>query len=312
MDKRDIGDLHGKAGYLQKRVPKNPKYADVQATVKTGTHMNHVEVVSDQKISKRKGELFRRIKPATLMNFLKQETNGESIYNLVDKDKENVSAYGDHDDSESVYSHFTSQTGYTEASKISSVTAATDNIVLGDISEFLLLDLRDAEDYELYHIKESINYPAPNLGRDKMIPELYKFKNSPGKLIVVYHLDERSGIPHANSMAQKGYENVYLLNGGVEAFLEAFPEAVEGKKVPAPLKQEKKSKVVYKRSLHVGDPVEGGVSIPSKNYEDQKSTKTSGLTSSNKLNQSKVQGQTQSSLKTVGRQTSNPKTTTKI
>jgi len=115
-----------------------------------------------------------------------------------------------------------------------------------------LLDLRDAEDYELYHIKEcktdinnfishifliAINYPAPNLGRDKMIPELYKFKNSPGKLIVVYHLDERSGIPHANSMAQKGYENVYLLNGGVEAFLEAFPEAVEGKKVPAPLKQ---------------------------------------------------------------------------
>lgn len=69
---------------------------------------------------------------------------------------------------------------------------------------------------------------------------------------------------------------------------------------------------MYKRSLHVGDPVEGGVSIPSKNYEDQKSTKTSGLTSSNKLNQSKVQGQTQSSLKTVGRQTSNPKTTTKI
>ncbi len=72
---------------------------------------------------------------------------------------------------------------------------------------------------------------------------------------------------------------------------------------------------MYKRSLHVGDPVQGGVAIPSKNYEDQKSmksTKTSGLTSSNKLNQSKVQGQTQSSLKTVGRQTSNPKVTSKI
>jgi len=303
MNKRDIGDVHGKAGYLQKKVPQNPKFADVKATVKTGTHMNHIEVVSDQKISKRKGELFRRIKPATLMSFLKQESNGESIYNLADKDKENASAYGDHDDSESVYSHFTSQTGYTEASQITSITAATDNIVLGDVSEFLLLDLRDVEDYELYHIKESINYPAPNLGRDKIIPELYKFKNKDGKLIVVYHLDERSGIPHANSMSQKGYENVYLLNGGIEAFLEAFPEAVEGKKVPAPMKQEKKAQVVYKRSLHVGDPVDGGVSIPSKNFEDQKSmksTKTTGLASSNKLNQSKVQGQTQTSMKTVG------------
>jgi len=28
-------------------------------------------------------------------------------------------------------------------------------------------------------------------------------------------LDERNGIPHANTMAQKGYENVYLLTGGV-------------------------------------------------------------------------------------------------
>jgi len=185
------------------------------------------------------------------------------------------------------------------------------------VSEFLLLDLRDVEDFELYHIKESISYPAPNLGRDKIIPELYKFKNKDGKLIVVYHLDERSGIPYANSMAQKGYENVYLLNGGIEAFLEAFPEAVEGKKVPAPVKQEKKNKVVYKRSLHVGDPVDGGVTIPSKNFEDQKSTKTTGLASSNKLNQSKVQGQTQTTLKstkpigtfgTVPRLASNPKT----
>jgi len=96
---------------------------------------------------------------------------------------------------------------------------------------------------------------------------------------------------------------------------------LKAKKVPAPVKQvEKKNKVVYKRSLHVGDPVEGEVSIPSKNFEDQKSmksTKTTGLTSSNKLNQSKVQGQTQTTLKstkpigtfgTAGRQCSNPKT----
>jgi len=161
---------------------------------------------------------------------------------------------------------------------------------LGDNSEFLLLDLREPEDYELFHIKEAINYPAPNLGRDKIIPELFKFKNKEGKLIIVYHLDERNGIPHANLMAQKGYDNVYLLTGGIEDFLEQHPQYVEGKKVPAPLNKDKKSKVMYKRSRHVGSPDDGHVMIPTKNLEDERKstisnlTKTSQMTSSTRVN----------------------------
>ncbi len=38
-------------------------------------------------------------------------------------------------------------------------------------------------------------------------------------------------------MAQKNYENVYLLTGGIESFLEDLTQYLEGKKVPAPLKQ---------------------------------------------------------------------------
>ena len=56
---------------------------------------------------------------------------------------------------------------------------------------FLLLDLRDPEDYALWRIKEAINYPSANIGRDKFIPELYRFKNQPEKLIIVYHESER-------------------------------------------------------------------------------------------------------------------------
>jgi centrosomal protein CEP41 len=46
-----------------------------------------------------------------------------------------------------------------------------------DQTAFLLLDLRDPEDFDLYHIKESINFPAPSLSRDKLIPPLYRFVN---------------------------------------------------------------------------------------------------------------------------------------
>lgn len=58
---------------------------------------------------------------------------------------------------------------------------------------FLLLDLREPEEYQLWHIKESINFPAANIARDKSIPQLYRFKNQPDKLIICYMNDERQG-----------------------------------------------------------------------------------------------------------------------
>jgi len=60
-------------------------------------------------------------------------------------------------------------------------------------TNFLLLDLREPEDYNLWRIKEAINFPAPNIGRDKILPEMYRFKNQADKLIIVYMNDERNG-----------------------------------------------------------------------------------------------------------------------
>jgi len=296
VDKRPIGVISGKSDYLEKKVPKNPKYSHVTSNLNTGTHANHVEVISDQNIAKRKGELFRRIKPATLAGLLKEEKNTESIYSLVDQSNpgESVSAYGDlPSDNQSVYSAYTSKTGYTEASKMSSITSATQQLLLSDTSEFLLLDLREPEDFELFHIKEAISYPAPNLGRDKIIPELFKFKNKEGKLIIIYHNDERNGVSFGNLMAQKNYENVYLLTGGIEAFLENFAHFVEGKKVPAPIKQEKKKQVVYKRT----NPEANDFRIPSQHIEDNKSvisnvTRTSGMTGISKVTSKTTQTKT--------------------
>ena len=76
---------------------------------------------------------------------------------------------------------------------VSAVTYATEMLGLTDQTSFLLLDLRDAEDYDFWRIKESINFPAQNIMRDKMIPELYRFKNKNDKLIIIYMNDERKG-----------------------------------------------------------------------------------------------------------------------
>jgi rhodanese-related sulfurtransferase len=85
---------------------------------------------------------------------------------------------------------------------------------------FLLLDLREPDEYANWHIKESINFPAANIARDRTIPELYRFRNQEDKLIVTYMNDERAGVQYAQLLNEKGYENTFLLSGGIEAFLE--------------------------------------------------------------------------------------------
>lgn len=103
-----------------------------------------------------------------------------------------------------------------------------------DQTSFLLLDLRDPEEYEFWRIKEAICFPAQNISRDKVIPELYRFKNKPDKLIIIYMGDERKGSAAANQFVEKGYDNIFLLSGGIEQFNEEFHHLVEGRDVPKP------------------------------------------------------------------------------
>jgi centrosomal protein CEP41 len=95
-------------------------------------------------------------------------------------------------------------------------------------TKFILLDLRDEDDYKKWHIKEAINFPAPNIARDKVFGSLLRFKNKPDKIIVVYMEDERMGTHYSKILHEKGFDNVYLLSGGLEKFLESNRDLVEG------------------------------------------------------------------------------------
>jgi len=79
---------------------------------------------------------------------------------------------------------------------------------------------------------EAINYPAPNIKRDKVFPLLLKFKNAPDKKIIIYNFDERTGVPIAKMFYDKGYDNIYLMSGGIEEFVHTYHDLVEGEKVP--------------------------------------------------------------------------------
>ena len=102
----------------------------------------------------------------------------------------------------------------------------------------MLIDLREPEEYEQYHIKEALNYPGTHIKRDKFIPQLYAYKNKGDKIIVVYHFDEKKGIEYVNQFFEKGFDNIFLLSGGVEAFGQEVAEGLEGPNIPAFAKKE--------------------------------------------------------------------------
>ena len=99
-------------------------------------------------------------------------------------------------------------------------------------SSYLIVDLRDKTEYTAWHIKESYSLPMMMVNQDKTIPEVHRFKNKEGKKIICYVSDERNGIIAAKALVERGYENTYLLTGGIEKFIEDYPSLIIGNNIP--------------------------------------------------------------------------------
>lgn len=94
---------------------------------------------------------------------------------------------------------------------------------------YLVLDVREAHEYQVNHICCAKSSPMTHLRRDLIPTDLNKFRNREGMLVIVYCDDERLSRNYADILTQRGTENVYLLTGGLRAFAGAFPEQVEGR-----------------------------------------------------------------------------------
>lgn len=225
-DKRTIAQKYGDKGGQDRKLKENPKYKQITKVIDTGNTINNKQFMSDQLISKRKSEMFKRVKGSTIIKLIKaaQANQTESIYNLGNEPNPNL---GDEqkDDNKSVASQ---QTAKSNITNVTAVTYATE--MLGNLSEidYLILDLREDCDYERIHIRDALNFPAVNISRDKFTHQMIMMKNKPGKMIIMYHNDERNGIPYANNFFQKGYDNVYFLSGGIEEFSKNYPDYLEG------------------------------------------------------------------------------------
>ena len=173
--------------------------------------MTDIEGKSDHQIAKLRNENFYRMSPKQLVALLQQSSAPQ---NMAGQEESKESIFNMGGDNPTIVQIDSAQIGVTSD------------------SSFILLDLRDKSDYSDWHIREAYSFPLTLLNQDKTIPEAHRFKNKEGKRIVIYTNDERNGIAAARTMADRGYENTYLLSGGIEKFIEDYASLVEGNNIP--------------------------------------------------------------------------------
>mmetsp|Transcript_202 Transcript_202/g.448 ORF Transcript_202/g.448 Transcript_202/m.448 type:complete len:258 (+) Transcript_202:26-799(+) len=202
------------------RIIKNPKYSDVKGKTKTGVHQKNVVKKVD-----RSAELFKRIGRSTLAELIHvHSASQESVYEMNPSDVLSVTTVGDEDER-----------------KLQESLVDTD---------FLILDTRDPDEYQQCHIEGALNFPAICLRRDQYPSQIYKFKSKPGTVVVLYENEEqKAGIAAATVMTEKGFDNIYLLTGGLKYFAKKFPNWLFG--------NPPKEWAIKKAPLGSGSPVSG-------------------------------------------------------
>jgi len=151
-------------------------------------------------------EYFKRIKGGQLVELIEDEdVEEETVYGLV---------------------------GQQEVSVEVGATSIVHGQAANDMDEalYLLLDLRDEQDFEQCHIASAMPYPHTMLthSTNYFSSEIYRYKNRPDRMIIIYDDDERIAAPAGKLFVERGVENVYVLTGGLRKFCEKHEELVTG------------------------------------------------------------------------------------
>ncbi|XP_038667720.1 centrosomal protein of 41 kDa [Scyliorhinus canicula] len=99
---------------------------------------------------------------------------------------------------------------------------------------YLLLDVRDRDAYDQCHIIGANSYPIAMLSRtmNPYTKELLDYKNAPGKIILLYDEDERIASQAATTLCERGFENLFMLSGGLKVVAQMFPEGLTTGSIP--------------------------------------------------------------------------------
>merc|ERR1712179_291912 len=216
-----IGDRH----LLQKRIPRSARYDRVQAKTDTGASMSkHLarvnEIQSNYRIQK--GELFKRIRISTFAQLVLQVDQVNKM-TIGAEDDDDAPVVTPRDRQHATFLDVINGTGELKLKDEQKEQAAPPPPVPELLFQpyeqkpYLLVDVRDRTEYEQCHIITALSYPASNFSRtmNPFSPEMYQFRNVDGKIIILYDIDGFIATECAHKMAQRGFENVFVLSGGM-------------------------------------------------------------------------------------------------
>ncbi|XP_068943327.1 centrosomal protein of 41 kDa isoform X1 [Petaurus breviceps papuanus] len=255
----------GDPEFLTKRIPQNPKYQHVKTRLDTGSSMTkYTQKLEEIKKNYRykKDELFKRLKVTTFAQLVIQvaslsdqtlEVTAEEIQRLEDNSalaipnaEDKTNGKGSPTEKPPSPIQFISNAGVGESNRstLQSVISGVGELDLDKESlkktepdakdkpypdcPFLLLDVRDRDSYSQCHIVGAYSYPIATLSRT-MNPysnDILEYKNAHGKIIILYDDDERLASQAATTMCERGFENLFMLSGGLKVLAQKFPEGL--------------------------------------------------------------------------------------
>ena len=241
--------------------------AGSEAKVYTGSSAPMRDLVrqSEPSIKKQPGELFHRVRPTTIGNMLdrvridEMQANGGATYlaggapeplpgheDLVGRRTAEVSSYNK-TISDTIRPPSSIPAGNNKCSDggvgrrvggggVNEVDPDPQQAPFSD-REILILDVREKEDYDRCHLLGALHYPPIRLAHATnpfSLIEIRNFKNKPNHAIVLYDLDEEVTVQRkmANIFFEKGADNVYVMAGGLTAFVQTHAHLISG---PSPV-----------------------------------------------------------------------------
>jgi centrosomal protein CEP41 len=200
------------------------RYADVKPVVDSG--MTVPKLIESLKSRMPTGEIFRRIRPKKLSKLLALHAQ-----ELEDQARAAADVPAPADPPPPSSHHMHSSVVFNDGPHEPPPRSPA---APGDCP-FLLLDCRDEEEFENCHITNAKCYPKARLSRatGQFTQELLAFRGRPDRMIVLYCDFGQTSGEAAQQFAERGFDNVFLLHGGLADFAEEFPDLV-GPNQPPP------------------------------------------------------------------------------
>ncbi|KAM9807662.1 centrosomal protein of 41 kDa-like [Neosynchiropus ocellatus] len=240
---------------LNTRIPRNPKYQHVKTKLDTGASMSkHLEKMEEtNKYYKyRKDELFKRLKVTTFAQLIlnvaalsdlnedgvREENQPEPLIPLEQPLETTNGSPKPTGETTTRSTMLSVITGVGELCVHPKPKPSLSSSGVTDVPPpdcpYLLLDVRDREQYDLCHLIGAHSLPGTWMSRT-LIPypkNVLDYKNVRGKIIIVYDEDETAANKVATYMSEKGFENLFLLSGGLKVIALKFPEGMTTGTIP--------------------------------------------------------------------------------